>query len=171
MKEAGNGGGLLAIAQPAHSAAKVLDEPPNPAFIVLPLFQGSVFLGVIVKYLFVIMRRLIFIEQGGQLSGANSSLFLPWGVRWHYKAARATGHRSSINAASPWDRADAIPSLLRLAIDLPSGGGVTLGRLFTVRVRRIRFRKQQGNDSTSISTTDQKSAAPTDAPKLPQMLI
>jgi hypothetical protein len=115
MKEAGNGGGLLAIAQPAHSAAKVLDEPPNPAFIVLPLFQGSVFLGVIVKYLFVIMRRLIFIEQGGQLSGANSSLFLPWGVRWHYKAARATGHRSSINAASPWDRADAIPSLLRLS--------------------------------------------------------
>jgi hypothetical protein len=46
---------LLAKAQSAQRTGKVLDEPRNPAVIILPLLQRSIFLSGMVEYLFATM--------------------------------------------------------------------------------------------------------------------
>jgi hypothetical protein len=49
---------LLAKTHSARSAGQVFDEPSNPAVLVLPPFQGSIFPNVIVQYLLVMLRRV-----------------------------------------------------------------------------------------------------------------
>jgi hypothetical protein len=42
----------------ARSAGQVFDEPSDPAVLILPFFQGSIFPNVIVQYLLVMLRRV-----------------------------------------------------------------------------------------------------------------